>query len=232
MEHNPSIGLGAEEDRNQVKKVGQMTQISDSSDPGGPFIAARRDPLDALMGRTLSLRDSDARFRSNVARGLDRATEHYAYPWVLGYVEEPHQKTAYLRSAGLAATYPNVRNAEWTPLGASLKKLSLSKSKEKTLDPTKPDLIASRLATFHEQDIEAAVSTIRRFLDLARGTDVGFDFHAIARMLSRWGNGFTEASQSVRGRTIGDYYGAWNNDGPSTTDNALSAETTNANQER
>lgn len=207
-----------------------MTTISDSTDPEGQGIPAPKDPLAALMGRTLSLRGKDARFRSSVARGLDQATEHYAYPWVLGYVDQPHQKTAFLRAAGLAAAYPSVRNAERTPLGASLKMLSLSKSKEKSLDPAKPDLIASRLATFHEQDLEAAVSTIRRFLDLARGTDVGFDFHGIARMLSRWGNGFTDASQAVRNRTIGDYYGAWTNDGAGPKD-PTSADTTNPNQE-
>ncbi|HEX9228977.1 MAG TPA: type I-E CRISPR-associated protein Cse2/CasB [Arthrobacter sp.] len=202
-----------------------MTTTPDTTDPGAAGVAAQKDPLAALMGKTLSLRGQDAKYRSSVARGLDQATEHYAYPWVLGYVDEPRNKTAYLRAAGLAAAYPDVRHAERTPLGASLKRLSLSKSSEKSLDPAKPDLIASRLATFHEQDLEAAVSTIRRFLDLARGTDVGFDFYAIARMLARWGNGFTDASQSVRSRTVGDYYGAW------TNDNTTPAGTTNTNQE-
>lgn len=202
-----------------------MTTNPGSTDPGDPAVTEAKEPLYSLLGETLRRRGKDARFRSNVARGLDQTTEHYAYPWVLGYVDEPRQKTAYLRAAGLAAAYPDVRHAERTPLGGSLKKLSLSKSKEKSLDPAKPDLIASRLATFHEQDLEAAVSTIRRFLDLARGTDIGFDFFAIARMLSRWGNGFTDASRSVRTRTIGDYYGAW------TNDNAMPAATTQTSQE-
>lgn len=189
-----------------------MTTDTESSDIESTVPAAARDPLNALMGETLARRDKDARFRANVARGLDRVTEHYAYPWVLGFAEEPRNKTVYLRAAGLAAAYPDVEQSDRIPLGESLKRLSLQKSGAKSLNPANPDLIASRLATFHEQDLEAAVSTIRRFLDLARGTTVGFDFYAIARLLSRWGNGFTEASQAVRGRTIGDYYGAWTND--------------------
>jgi len=188
-------------------------------------MAEAQDPLNSLMGETLARRKSDPRFRSSVARGLDQATEHYAYPWVLGFVDEPRHKTAYLRAAGLAAAYPDVKQGERMPLGASLKKLSISRSKEASLDPAKPDLIASRLATFHEQDLEAAVSTIRRFLDLARGTEIVFDFFAIASLITRWGNGFTDASQSVRTRTIGDYYGAW------TNDNIMPADTTNTNQE-
>lgn len=188
-------------------------------------MAEVKDPLNDLMGETLARRKSDPRFRSSVARGLDQVTEHYAYPWVLGYVDEPRQKTAYLRAAGLAAAYPDVTHTPKIPLGTSLKRLSLSRSQEKTLDPAKPDLIAARLATFHEQDLDAAVSTIRRFLDLARGTDVGFNFNAIAWLLSRWGNGFTEASQEVRTRTIGDYYGAWTNDSIKPTDSI------NTNQE-
>lgn len=191
-----------------------MTITPDTTDRPEPSV--KKDPLAALIGETLARRRTDPRFRSSVARGLDQATEHYAFPWVLGFVEEPRYKQAYLRSAGLAATYQDVRHAPGTPLGASLKKLSLVRSGGASLDPAKPDLIASRLATFHEQDLEAAVATIRRFLDLARGTDIGFDFHAIARMLSRWGNGFTEASQAVRTRTIGDYYGAWSNDKTNT----------------
>lgn len=171
-----------------------------------------QDPLFALVGETLARRRTDPRYRSSVARGLDQATEHYAYPWVLGFVGEPRQKTAYLRAAGLAAAYHDVPQADHTPLGASLRRLSLQRADVTTLDPAKPDLIASRLATFHEQDLEAAVSTIRRFLDLARDTRVEFDFFALARLLTRWGNGFTEASQAVRTRTIGDYYGAWTHD--------------------
>lgn len=178
----------------------------------GGATSAKRDPIVALIGETLGRRESDSRFRANVARGLDPVTEHYAYPWVLGFVEEPRAKTAYLRAAGLAAAYPSVKQADRVPLGVSLKRLSRHKSDGKPLDPGSPDVIASRLTTFHEQDLEAAVATIRRFLDLARGSSVGFDFYAIARLLARWGNGFTEASQAVRRRPIGDYYGAWTND--------------------
>jgi CRISPR type I-E-associated protein CasB/Cse2 len=194
-----------------MKEQGSMTP--DPAAPAAETAAdAPRDPLNSLIGETLGRRESDARFRAHVARGLDPATEHYAYPWVLGFVENPRAKTAYLRAAGLAAAYPAVKQADRVPLGVSLKRLSLHRSGGKALDPGSPDVIASRLTNFHEQDLEAAVATIRRFLDLARGTSVGFDFYAIARLLARWGNGFTEASQAVRSRTIGDYYGAWTND--------------------
>lgn len=200
-----------------MKKEVSMTADPASSGPDTAAPGSYRDPLNALISETLARRGKDSRFRTNVARGLDQTTEHYAYPWVLGFVEEPRHKTVYLRAAGIAATYQDVKQSDRMPLGQSLKRLSLHRSGAKTLDPANPDLIASRLAIFHEQDLEAAVSTIRRFLDLSRGTAVGFDFYAIARLLSRWGNGFTEASQTVRSRTIGDYYGAWTNDHALTT---------------
>jgi len=76
------------------------------TEKGGSGMAEAQDPLNSLMGETLARRKSDPRFRSSVARGLDQATEHYAYPWVLGFVDEPRYKTAYLRAAGLAATVP------------------------------------------------------------------------------------------------------------------------------
>ncbi|MBT2520862.1 type I-E CRISPR-associated protein Cse2/CasB [Arthrobacter sp. ISL-28] len=167
-----------------------------------------RDSMKELVGEVLARRDTDVRYRSGVARGLDRTTEHYAYPWVLRFVDQEKDKTAYLRAAGLCATYRDIPQAN-KPLGASLRALSLHRSGAKSLDPAEPDVIASRLASLQEQDLEQAAATIRRFLDLARGTGVGFDFYRIGRLLSRWGNGFTEASQTVRIKTIGDYYGAW-----------------------
>jgi CRISPR type I-E-associated protein CasB/Cse2 len=176
----------------------------------------------ALIGEVLARRgpDGDARYRSAIAKGLEATTEHYAYPWVLRFVDDERDRTAFLRAAGLAATYRDIPQVS-RPLGASLHDLSLKKGKKKFLDPAEPDLIASRLATFQEQDLEQAAATIRRFLDLARGEGIGFDFYRIGHMLSRWGNGFTDASLAIRSKTIGDYYGAW----------SFTPETTPTNQE-
>lgn len=165
--------------------------------------------LTSLMTEVLARRDTDSRYRASVARGLDETTEHYAFPWVLRWVYREQNRPAYLRAAGLAARYADVPHAPGTPFGASLRRLSLQRSNELHLDPQKPDLIAARLASFQEQDFEQAVSTIRRFLDLARGTGVHFDFVRLAGLLAQWGTGFDERSLAVRSRTIGDYYGAW-----------------------
>jgi CRISPR type I-E-associated protein CasB/Cse2 len=175
-----------------------------------------------LVSEVLARRDSDTRYRSAVARGVDATTEHYAYPWVLRFVTSERDKTAFLRAAGLCASHRDIPQAS-RPLGVSLRLLSLHKSGKKTLDPGEPDVIAARLATLQEQDLEQAAATIRRFLDLARGSGVAFDFYRIGRMLSRWGNGFTEASQTVRSQTIGDYYGAWSftPDTPTKQENRL-----------
>lgn len=181
-------------------------------------MAEGRDPIKELIGETLARRDTDPRYRSAVARGLEASTEHYAYPWVLRYVDDERNKLAYLRVAGLCATYRDVPQVS-RPFGASLRALSLHRSGKKQLDPAEPDVIASRLANLQEQDLEQAAATIRRFLDLARGSGIGFDFYRIARLLSRWGNGFTEASQKVRTQTIGDYYGAWSLDAAGTSKN-------------
>ncbi|MDO5752440.1 type I-E CRISPR-associated protein Cse2/CasB [Arthrobacter sp.] len=174
-------------------------------------MAEAEDNLKELIGEVLARRANDTRFRSAVARGLEPTTEQYAYPWVLRWVDRERDKTAFLRAAGLAATYPDIPQASLS-LGSSLRSVSLKRSGKNSLDPAKPDVIASRLATLQEQDLEEAVTTIRRFLSLARstsGTPVGFDFYRIGRLLTHWGNGFTEVSQSLRRRTIGEYYGAW-----------------------
>lgn len=176
--------------------------------PAGPATSPPRDNMREMVGEVLARRDTDARYRSAVSRGIDATTEHYAYPWVLRFVDIEREKTAFLRAAGLCATYKGIAQVN-RPLGSSLRALSLHRSGKKSLDPAEPDVIASRLASLQEQDLEQAAATIRRFLDLARGSGVGFDFFRIGRTLSRWGNGFTDASLSVRTQTIGDYYGAW-----------------------
>ncbi|WP_183164392.1 type I-E CRISPR-associated protein Cse2/CasB [Arthrobacter oryzae] len=182
-----------------------------------------RDSMRELMGEVLARRDTDPRYRAGVARGLDMMTEHYAYPWVLRFVDQEKDKAAYLRAAGLCAAYRDIPQAG-KPLGASLRALSLHRSGKKSLDPADPDVIASRLAGLQGQDLENAAATIRRFLDLARGSGVGFDFYRIGRLLSRWGNGFTEASQKVRSTTIGDYYGAWTFDAAGTSNDNPAGE--------
>lgn len=170
-----------------------------------------RDSIKELMSEVLARRGTDPRYRSAVERGLQASTEHYAYPWVLRFVDNEREKSAHLRAAALCAAYRDIPQVSM-PLGVSLKRLSLHKRPGmKFLDPAAPDLIAVRLASFQEQDLDEAAATIRRFLDLARGTGVGFNFYGIGRLLSRWGDGFTEASQKVRSKTIGDYYGAWTN---------------------
>lgn len=182
-----------------------------------------RDSIKELISEVLARRGTDPRYRSAVERGLQAATEHYAYPWVLRFVDNERDKTAYLRAAALCAAYRDVPQAN-LPLGVSLKKLSLKKKPGVNfLDPAAPDLIAVRLASFQEQELDEAAATIRRFLDLARGSDVGFDFYGIGRLLSRWGNGFTEASQKVRTKTIGDYYGAWTNAQETSNNNPAGA---------
>jgi CRISPR type I-E-associated protein CasB/Cse2 len=178
---------------------------------GGNGMAEGRDTIEELVGEVLARRDSETRYRSAVSRGLEETTEHYAYPWVLRYVGTEREKAAHLRTAGMCATFRDIPQVN-RPLGASLRALSMHRSGKKTLDPAEPDVIASRLANLQEQDMEQAAATIRRFLDLARGTGIGFDFYRIGRLLSRWGNGFTEASLKVRAQTIGDYYGAWSFD--------------------
>ena len=183
----------------------------------------KRDGIKELIGEVLARRDVDTRYRSSVARGVEATTEHYAYPWVLRFVDDERGKTAMLRAAGLCAAYREVPQAS-RPLGASLRALSLSRSDGKSIDPGKPDVIASRLANLQEQDLEQAAATIRRFLDLARGRNIGFDFYRIGRLFDRWGNGYTEASQAVRMSVLGDYYGAWTYDAPTTTSNNRNQE--------
>lgn len=182
-----------------------------------------RDGIRELIGEVLARRDTDPRYRSSVARGVEASTEHYAFPWVLRFVDDERAKTAMLRAAGLCAAYRDIPQAN-KPLGASLRDLSLLRSGKKSLDPDAPDVIASRLASLQEQDLEQVSATIRRLLDLARGSGVGVDFYRIGRLLSRWGNGYTEASQSVRASVLGDYYGAWTHDAPANS-------STNQNQE-
>ncbi|QIK63595.1 type I-E CRISPR-associated protein Cse2/CasB [Leucobacter viscericola] len=167
--------------------------------------------LHMLVGEVLRRRETDSRFRANVSRGLNPLTEQYAYPWVLPHVPSPYEQVVYLRVAGLVASYPNIPHSDKPTLGQSFRVLSEQRSGKRVDDETyqKHDAIAARLVSLQDQDLDGAVDTLRRLFDLNKKVQVPVNYFALARMLSRWGSGQSEASLAVRRRTLGDYYGAW-----------------------
>ena len=176
---------------------------------------------------------------SLVRKGALPATEHYAYPYVLPYVENEYQRTALLRVAGLMCEFPDIPQAgkdSYLSVGKSFRRASAVRAQKHGSDesffpdPETPDAIASRLETLPSLDLEGCVRIMRSILQLMRGHGVPVDFFALARTLMNWGDGISPQSVETRLRLIRDYYssGIKIHDSASESTGATSLDSTKA----
>lgn len=186
----------------------------------------------SLLYRILALRNEKSfrAERSHLRRGADESTQHYAFPYVYPALPEnshPTQKLALTRLAAMAAEFTGVpefkatENSHYKSFGRWCFEISraVAAKKGKALNPNPkdPDVIAQRLAYLHTQDIEEAMRTVRRLLQIAESIEPTprLDYIALYRLLQRWGNGISQESREVRMAPLRDYYGAFgsqNND--------------------
>lgn len=179
--------------------------------------------------REVLSRRGDRRFCSAVRRGIDSATETYAYPYILPLLREQQSYTPVLRAAALAATFTGIPvSQEPKPLGRFFYEVSRSRAQRTVddpflLNPAKPDAIGGRLAQLVNLDLEPACAMLRTMLSLAEGTNVSLDYLALTRTLLHWGAGVSESSQRVRRQLLRDYYGTFQGLTPSNPDTATAS---------
>ena len=169
-----------------------------------------------------------------IRRGIDRFSEHYAYRYVYPALREDapeSQKVALLRTAALVAEFDSIPMFErsdtmkhksfgrwcaevsraWAQRNVSRDSETGPEQGTLKLDPRKNDAIASKLTYLHTQDLEEAIRTVYRLLQIANSLSPApsIDYLELYRMFSRWGNGISEASRAVRMRPLKDYYSAF-----------------------
>lgn len=165
------------------------------------------------------------RTRANLRRGNTLATEHYAYPYVLPYLQEGAPtltKSVALHLAAIAAEYDQIpvfesaEDCKHRSLGQWCNLVSRGLAERHgnpvVLDPTTPDSIASRLMYLPSQDVIAAITSIRRIMALASQLDrvPALDFKDLFETFFYWGNGLSNNSVRRRRRVLEDYYSGFN----------------------
>lgn len=79
-------------------------------------------------------------------------------------------------------------------------------------DDSVDGMIASRLEYLHTQDVEEAITTIRRILQYAQSNSFTqrVDFIQLFKTFWYWGNGYNNDSLNRRLQILRDFYGASN----------------------
>lgn len=176
-----------------------------------------------LVHRILQARDpltGSTRERAAIRKGNATATEYYAYPYVLPYLQDnasAAQRTALLRGAALIAEFVDIpaleKDENYQSFGQWCYRVSyaIAADKQNILNPADPDRVGQILAYLHTQNIEEACNSIRRIMQLAAGanTPIPLDYTALLRLLLRWGNGVSESSKEARLRVLRDYYASF-----------------------
>lgn len=175
--------------------------------------------------------------RAELRRGADETTEYYAIPYVFPALppnSNEHERIALLRMAALAAEFVDVpafqRGDELKrkPFGRWCQEVSRQKMKlhsegatseeipsaaaeSETLDRSRNDAIAERLAYLHTQDLEEAIKTVRRILQIAVASKPvpPLDYFDLYRLLLHWGKGASAESRAMRMSPLRNYYSSF-----------------------
>lgn len=160
-------------------------------------------------------RDSQAvREIAALRSGMSITTEYRAYPYVLPDLGDasPRERMVALRCAAMIAEYAD--------LGTDSDDVSLlrfgvwaSRLARKINDAESVDgMIASRLEYLHTQDVEEAITTIRRILQYAQSNSFTqrVDFIQLFKTFWYWGNGYSSDSLNCRLRILRDFYSTSN----------------------
>lgn len=152
--------------------------------------------------------------KSAIRAGHSQYTEFRAYPHVLPYLDPqtaPQQKTAVLRCAALMAEFVELGQ----PMTSTSKERIYSLGQwaarltETDISKSTASNIAARLEYLHTQDLEEAIMTIRRILQIAdsKGFHGKLNFFDLMRTFWFWGAGYSETSTEHRLKVLRDFYG-------------------------
>lgn len=160
-------------------------------------------------------RDSQAiREIAALRSGMSITTEYRAYPYVLPDLgnASPRERMVALRCAAMIAEYADLGadSDDASPLrfGVWANHLARKIGDDDSVD----GMIASRLEYLHTQDVEEAITTIRRILQYAQSNSFTqrVDFIQLFKTFWYWGNGYNNDSLNRRLRILRDFYGASN----------------------
>lgn len=150
------------------------------------------EKIDELVSRVLAARGRDTKVTRELAKGLNRYTEQYAYPHVLPYTNSPREEDIFLRVAGLIAS-SSIAQRDDVTFGEFVKK-------------SEGDFENS-LILLTKLSQEQAVVSINRLLIRCEGSKSGgFNWYGLARTLTYWGNGVSDNSLKVRQAILRDFY--------------------------
>ncbi|MFW0108279.1 type I-E CRISPR-associated protein Cse2/CasB [Rothia sp. P7181] len=175
-----------------------------------------------LLRFTLRVREPQSnskKARSALRKGLVSTMEHYAYPYVLPYIDNSHHRTAVLRSIGVISEFNNIPQNfdndgkyQWKSVGTWAAEVSraLANDRDIELNPDNPDRIGQLLAYLHTQNLEEAVRTLYRIMQMSGKLNnvPAMHFGALINMFTYWGNGVSEESREHRLTMMRDYYSA------------------------
>lgn len=151
------------------------------------------DELQALTGRLLAVRNSDASLTADIARGLSEATERYAYPHTVpatAGLHYPAMVTGATRALAMVATHKRTPNSSAT-LGSNFAHI-----------PGPGDGVGERLALVVDLDVEQAVQV----LDGLVGRSTAVNFYALVELLTFWDTGDIDRDIKHRSRLVYDFY--------------------------
>jgi CRISPR system CASCADE complex protein casB len=162
-------------------------------------------------------RDSQAvREIAALRSGMSITTEYRAYPYVLPYLgdasQQKQKRVVALRCAAMIAEYADLGadSDDASPLrfGVWANQLARKIGDDDSVD----GMIASRLEYLHTQDVEEAITTIRRILQYAQsaGFTQRVDFIQLFKTFWYWGNGYNNDSLNRRLQILRDFYGTLN----------------------
>lgn len=168
-----------------------------------------------LVARILACRTQKERagMTARLRRGISEATECYAYADVLPFLDQranKNQRTAILRSAAIIASFPEIEqcpNDKRLTLGRTMRVISMELANdEPTIDPDKPDTVASRLRQLPYMNVHEAAMIIYRIFSLHKKGVLYCDYFDLTRTLLYWGNGISQSSREHRNQILVDYY--------------------------
>jgi hypothetical protein len=151
------------------------------------------DELQALTGRLLAVRNSNASLTADVSRGLSATTERYAYPYTVpatASLHYPAMVTGATRALAMVAMYKRTPNSSAT-LGSNFAHI-----------PGAGDGVGERLALIVDLDVEQAVQV----LDGLVGRSTAVNFYALVELLTFWDTGDIERDIKYRSRLVYDFY--------------------------
>ena len=160
-------------------------------------------------------RDSQAvREIAALRSGMSITTEYRAYPYVLPYLgnASPWERMVALRCAAMIAEYADLGtdsdDVSLLQFGVWASHLAQKINDDESVD----GMIASRLEYLHTQDVEEAITTIRRILQYAQSNNFTkkVDFIQLFKTFWYWGNDYNDDSLDHRLQILRDFYSTSN----------------------